>query len=157
MDFNRFKQPEFPLLQKLPLNISSIQSTNDDELLFKLVSTWLQESIKFESLDIYSKKNFPDFNSWRATSLDERGIKLYGRKFVNIFKILFASISESSLASLMYKIGYSNRVTFNKLYLRPLISNELIALTLPDTPTSPNQKYIITEKGRLLLGGYKLS
>ena len=63
----------------------------------------------------------------------------------------------TSLSDLMDKIGYSNRISFNKLYLKPLITANLVKLTIPDTPTSPKQEYVITDLGRHLLGGFRLS
>lgn len=156
LDWTLFKTNEIQVIKSLPFSFSF--ASNDEELnLFSVVSSWLQESIKLDSLDIYNKKNLPSFEAWSVTSSDTRSTKLFGNKFLNIFKILFASISASPLSALMYKIGYSNRATFNKLYLKPLINNNLIKLTIPDVPNSPNQQYLITELGKHLLGGYKLS
>lgn len=45
-------------------------------------------------------------------------------------------------------LGLKDRETFQNNYLRPLIDEQLIALTIPDKPQSRLQQYIITEKGR---------
>ena len=37
--------------------------------------------------------------------------------------------------------------------LNKLLDNKLIALTIPETPNHPNQKYRITKKGLQLLKG----
>lgn len=48
-------------------------------------------------------------------------------------------------------LGLSNRDYFRKSYLQPAIEAGLVALTIPDKPTSRNQKYYLTEKGKVLL------
>ena len=45
-------------------------------------------------------------------------------------------------------LGLSNRDYFRKSYLQPAIEAGLVALTIPDKPTSRNQKYYLTEKGK---------
>ena len=45
-------------------------------------------------------------------------------------------------------------ITFKQLknkYLQPLLDIGLIAMTMPDKPTSKNQRYILTEKGKDIL------
>ena len=41
-------------------------------------------------------------------------------------------------------LGLSNRDYFRKSYLQPAIEAGLVALTIPDKPTSRNQKYYLT-------------
>lgn len=53
---------------------------------------------------------------------------------------------------LMKEFGVTNRTKFRRKYLTPLLREELITMTNPDKPNSPEQKYIITERGKLLLG-----
>jgi ATP-dependent DNA helicase RecG len=48
-------------------------------------------------------------------------------------------------------IGLTDREHFRKTLLNPLIENLLLRMLLPDKPNSPNQKYLVTEKGKLLL------
>ena len=48
-------------------------------------------------------------------------------------------------------LGLLDREHFRKSILNPLIDNLLLKMSLPDKPNSPKQKYIITEKGKLLL------
>ena len=40
-----------------------------------------------------------------------------------------------------------HRQSFRKTYLLPALSKGLIAMTQPDHPQSPTQKYYLTEKG----------
>lgn len=48
-------------------------------------------------------------------------------------------------------MGWKDSSKFKKKYLNPLIENGLVELSNPDTPTSPSQRYRLTEKGRALL------
>ena len=47
--------------------------------------------------------------------------------------------------------GLKNRSHFTREYLTPLLIVNLLEMTLPGTPTSKNQRYITTQKGRDLL------
>jgi predicted HTH transcriptional regulator len=49
------------------------------------------------------------------------------------------------------QLGLANKKHFLTAILKPLIQNQLLIMSSPDKPNSPNQKYLITEKGRLLL------
>ena len=49
------------------------------------------------------------------------------------------------------KLNLKNRDYFRKNYLVPAIEQGLVALTLPDKPTSKQQKYYLTEKGKEIL------
>ncbi len=50
------------------------------------------------------------------------------------------------------KIGLVNHTTTYRRYIMPLLQRGLLAFTNPDEPNSPMQKYITTEKGRLIAG-----
>lgn len=45
----------------------------------------------------------------------------------------------------------TNRTKFRDQVLKPLLADDLLAMTIPDKPTSRNQRYVITDKGRTLL------
>ena len=46
---------------------------------------------------------------------------------------------------------WSNTTKFKAKYVVPLIEEEFVDMTLPDKPTSPKQRYFLTEKGKALL------
>ena len=56
---------------------------------------------------------------------------------------LLAVIGDETLsaAELMSLLGLSHRPTFRKNYLEPALEQKLIERTIPDRPTSKNQKY----------------
>lgn len=45
-------------------------------------------------------------------------------------------------------LDLANREHFRKTYLQPAVEAGLVALTIPDKPTSRNQRYYLTEKGK---------
>ena len=51
----------------------------------------------------------------------------------------------------MRAIGIKDRVTFAKNYLEPALAEDLIEMTQPDSPTSPTQRYRLTENGRMVM------
>lgn len=53
--------------------------------------------------------------------------------------------------ALMVRAGQTNRSRFREQVLRPLIAAGLLALTLPDKPTSSKQRYILTDMGRHIM------
>ncbi len=52
---------------------------------------------------------------------------------------------------LMEKLGLHDRKSFRKNYLQPMLEQNLIEMTLPDSPKSPTQKYRLTGKGRVVV------
>ncbi len=51
----------------------------------------------------------------------------------------------------LYTINLSNQRKNYVDYMLPLVELNWIAMTIPYKPTSPNQKYLTTLKGRLVL------
>ena len=49
---------------------------------------------------------------------------------------------------MMTHLKLSHRPSFRKQYLHPLLENGLLAMTDPDSPNSPRQRYVTTPKGR---------
>lgn len=48
---------------------------------------------------------------------------------------------ELSAAQIMERLGLSHRPTFRRNYLVPALEQGLIEMTIPDKPTSRNQRY----------------
>jgi ATP-dependent DNA helicase RecG len=60
-------------------------------------------------------------------------------------------MTESSIAELMAIAGRSNRTKFRDQVLKPLLEAGWMEMTIPEKPTSPNQKYRISDNGRSIL------
>ncbi len=52
--------------------------------------------------------------------------------------------------TLMHQLQLQHRPTFIYDYLQPALAAKLVAMTQPDSPKSPTQKYRLTDKGRQL-------
>lgn len=57
-------------------------------------------------------------------------------------------VLSKELRSLM---GFKDPTYFKRNIIDVLLKDGLIAMTLPDKPTSPTQKYYLTEKGKEVL------
>lgn len=66
-------------------------------------------------------------------------------------KLLRSIEGEMSRTEIMSKIHLKDRMNFAFSYLQPAIEGKLIEMTIPDKPTSRNQKYRLTENGRKYL------
>jgi ATP-dependent DNA helicase RecG len=53
---------------------------------------------------------------------------------------------------MMKWMEYKKRQSFRELYILPLQNTGLIPMTNPEKPNDPEQKYVITEKGKIFLG-----
>ena len=55
-----------------------------------------------------------------------------------------------SLAEIAEHLGLSDRYKMKKKYIDPLLGRYL-EMTLPDTPNSPAQRYVLTEEGEAMV------
>jgi ATP-dependent DNA helicase RecG len=60
---------------------------------------------------------------------------------------------ENGIIELMKIVGRTNRTKFRDQVLNPLLQDGLLEMTIPEKPNSPQQKYRITDKGRVWLAG----
>ncbi len=85
-----------------------------------------------------------------ALSWDQVGTKL-ALSQKEIKTILEMCLYENTLTQIIASLNFSDRTKFKRKYINPLISEELLAMTVPDKPNSRFQKYYTTEKGKSLL------
>jgi ATP-dependent DNA helicase RecG len=63
--------------------------------------------------------------------------------------ILSYCIVPQTMSAIAEHCGYKDRVNFTKLYLKPLLESGLILKTIPDKPSSKNQKYVTAQFGEV--------
>jgi predicted HTH transcriptional regulator len=63
-------------------------------------------------------------------------------------KLLKAATEPATREELQQAVGLQNREHFRQTYVEPLVSHGWLTMTLPDKPTSRNQKYHLTATGR---------
>ncbi|MBN2443147.1 MAG: hypothetical protein JXJ04_17435, partial [Spirochaetales bacterium] len=83
----------------------------------------------------------------------EKGTRLLHKKIMYLLSVLILATKAIKLEQLMNWMDYKNKKTFRDNYLGPLQVVEFVRKTIPDNPSSPEQQYIITEKGKLFLTG----
>lgn len=49
--------------------------------------------------------------------------------------------NEKNIFEIMDFLGYKNRTRFRRDYIKPLVEKGMLKMTIPDKPTSKNQKY----------------
>ncbi len=70
----------------------------------------------------------------------------------NELQILLFCMQAKKRVAILKKIGLSNHPKNYQNHIVPLVEKGWLAYTLPDKPTSPNQEYITTSKGKGVLG-----
>lgn len=68
--------------------------------------------------------------------------KTQEKKQTNFNRILEFCKEPKSILEIMGKFGYKSNKTLKRNYIRPLIESGKLRMTIPDKPTSRNQKYI---------------
>ena len=87
-----------------------------------------------------------------SLSWDQVGTKL-GLSRDQVEKLLSCAIQAVSAADLRVAMKMTNATKFKRNYIDPLLELKILAMTQPNSPKSPTQKYYLTEAGRALLDG----
>lgn len=85
-----------------------------------------------------------------GVSWEQVGTKT-GLSWDEVVKLFIALQDPKSLTELKQLYSWSNTTKFKIKYVRPLIEAQFVGMTLPNKPTSPNQRYFLTEGGKALL------
>ena len=83
-------------------------------------------------------------------SWDQVGTKL-GLSRDQVEKLLSCAIQAVSAADLRMAMKMTNATKFKRNYIDPLLELKILAMTQPNSPKSPTQKYYLTEMGKALL------
>lgn len=137
-------------LQKLALP-TNLSEADWETVILHLVPSWTQNGAKLDALDWSKRQVFTEEDIKKVPSWTENGAKVLHKKTNYLIRILLLAIEPISLEDLMKRIGYSKRQTFRENYLLPLQEVDFIRMTKPDSPNSPEQKYVMTEKGKQFL------
>lgn len=109
----------------------------------RLVLKFTKQSLS--SHQAVAKPEVADSLSWNQAATK---LSLSWRQVAPIMELM----QEERLAKeLRQAMGMKDSTYFKKTMLDPLLAEGIIAMTLPDKPTSPNQMYFLTEKGKRIL------
>ena len=68
------------------------------------------------------------------------------KKKTNINRILEICKQPKSISEIMRELDYNSKKTLKRNYIKPLLESGKLKMTIPDKPTSKNQKYITIQK-----------
>jgi predicted transcriptional regulator len=108
-----------------------------------------------KSLNFNTSDNQQDtkFEIKKAPSSSEKVTKSLAKKVRYIIVILSMLGNPASIEELMEIFDFQDKTYFRKNYIKALETVGFITRISPDKPTASNQKYYITEKGKLFLTG----
>ncbi len=119
-------------------------NSNEDEQWNKDFKSSKSGEKKSYQQDLYKSKNNDSESIKRASGI-KKGLSCnYEKISSDQVKILKKCKVESSASELIKISGRTNKTKFKQDILNPLIKCGFFELTIPDRPTSPNQKYRLT-------------
>lgn len=124
-----------------------------DTLLFEIVMLWVQKGVKLDKLRFLINNNIQIKDFKKELSIEQKGVKLMKKRGKNIIKSLIYLLEPCTIDELATYMEFNSKNSYRDDYIKPLKDNELIALINPDKITDPTQKYVITDKGKMFLGG----
>ncbi len=83
-------------------------------------------------------------------SWEQVGTKI-GLSWDEVEKLFIALREPKSMVELKEMYQWSNTTKFKAKYVNPLIEAQFVGMTIPDKPTSPKQRYFLTDSGKALL------
>lgn len=143
-------------VKEIPVPFEIDKIDNPDDLILSMGLCWYQNGVKLEKLRFLINKDIQKNDLELESSIEEKGVKLFKNRGKNILKILLFLLKPQSMERLMQDMQFSSRGSFRDDYIKPIKDCGLIDLTIPHKPQDPNQKYVISEKGKLFLGGFEI-
>lgn len=110
---------------------------------FKLEDDFLLTIYRHSNLDI-SQDN--SLNNNKVNNITPQDTPQVTPQVIRLYKVI--GDSELTKQQLMKILGLEDGKYFRLSYLQPALDAGLIEMTIPDKPTSKNQKYRITKKGK---------
>jgi predicted transcriptional regulator len=140
-------------IENLELAFDFAKIKNLDELFYKLGGSWNEKGGKLEKLRLQINSGLEFYDFQKGGSWNEKGGKLMSKRAVNILQLLLMVLCPKNATEIQEITGFSDREKQRELYIKPLRDAGLLEHTIIDKPNSPNQKYVITEKGKRFLTG----
>ena len=143
----------------LEVGLAEIELSSDffdftwEQLLLQLVPSWHQKGTQLNSLKWTENQIFKEEEIKQVPGWNKKGTQLLKKKNWYLIGILSLCTSPIALSDLMAAFNYKNAKTFRDNYLKPLRESGLIVFTIPEKPTNPDNKYVITQQGKAFLGG----
>lgn len=138
-------------LKKICKETKNLKAYKDERKpLFKSTATQFMTIIYSMEYEVSKQSSTEKTGTKLGLSWEQVGTKL-GLSWDEMEKLFRALQNPSSMSELKELYGWKNTTKFKTKYITPLIDEKLVEMSQPDKPTSPNQRYFLTEKGRSLL------
>jgi ATP-dependent DNA helicase RecG len=118
-----------------------------------LVPSWTKKGIQLHPLywpdnQVYDKGDIEMIPSWT-----QKSTHLLRKKAWYLIGILSLCSAPIKFQRMLEAFNYKNEKTFRDNYIKPLRNVGFITMTIPEKPTDPENKYVITEEGKSFLSG----
>ena len=138
-------------LKRICNETKKLESFKADRMpVFKSTSSQFMTIIYSMEYENRNTMNSLQVETKMGLSWEQVGTKL-GLSWEEVEKLFVTLQLPTSISDLKILYGWSNTSKFKAKYVTPLIEAQLVCMTHPDKPTSPNQRYLLTENGKLLL------
>ena len=142
------------VLKKLTLNLELKDIADYDLLVMKLVKLWEEKCGELQGIRFLLKNDVEIEALRNVGNWEEKSGELLKKRGRVILSTLLLTLSPTTLEDLSNTLGYRSKERYRDDYVKPLKDNKLIAYTIPDKPNDPNQAYVITQRGKDLIGGH---
>lgn len=139
-------------LKKICKETKKLKAYKEDRKpIFKSTATQFMTIIYSMGYDALKQSNLGnEVDTKLELSWEQVGTKL-GLSWDDVERLFVALQQPRSTSELKELYGWKNTSKFKAKYINPLIKELIVSMTLPDKPTSPNQKYFLTDKGKFFL------
>ena len=118
--------------------------------------SWSQKGVELKKLRMLINKELQNNPLFEGYSWSQKGVELFDKRTITLFRILLLCLYPQKIEYIQDVLSFSVKSKLRDLYIKPLRNTDLIDYTIKEKPSSPNQKYITTEKGKKFLGGFKI-
>lgn len=139
----------------LPCHDEMKMSRSATKITHKDVDAAFSKGISIEQLSVLLNNDISGVKDYLREILSnmeatKTATKSVSKSTSKLLKVIDALTQTKTRESLLKELGLSNHSDNYEAYIKPLLRNGLIELTLPEKPTSRFQEYRITDKGKQL-------
>lgn len=124
-----------------------------DELILHLVPSWHHFGTQLHQLDWPKNQVFEKEAIKKVPSWNEIGTQLLTKKVWYLIGVLSLCAEPIKLSQILDIFDYRNEKSFRDNYIKPLRELGYIEMTVPEKPTDPDNKYVLTLQGKAFLTG----
>lgn len=127
-------------------SLLSFESINHDDITLDAIAGTIAEK-----LNIIDNQSIELISTIDSTIAGTIAGAIAGAIAESELKVLSMAQQPQDRETLLTYIGVTNQRKNYERYMQPMVNKEWLTMTIPHKPTSPNQKYLTTLKGRLIL------